>query len=73
MERGEIMNALEEADRILEMLASREMSEEEIYENTALSRETAQILIEFLASVGLVTKEGVCIKLTDSGRKFLEL
>jgi len=64
---------LEKLDRVLELLAERERTFEELKAETSLSDETLNLVIDFFLAHDFATKDNNRIRLTDSGRKFLEL
>jgi len=64
---------LEKLDRVLELLAERERTLEELKAETSLSEETLNLVIDFFVAHDFATKDNNCIRLTDSGRKLLEL
>ena len=64
---------LEKLDRVLELLAERERTFEELKAETSLSVETLNLVIDFFVAHDFATKDNNRIRITDSGRKFLEL
>ena len=64
---------LEKLDRVLELLAERERTFEELKAETSLSDETLNLVIDFFLAHDFATKDNNRIRITDSGRKFLEL
>jgi len=64
---------LEELDRVLELLAERERTLEELKAETSLSEETLNLVIEFFVAYDFASRDNNRIRLTDSGRKLLEL
>jgi len=64
---------LEKLDRVLELLAERERTFEELKAETSHSDETLNLVIDFFLAHDFATKDNDCIRITDSGRKFLEL
>ena len=64
---------LEKLDRVLELLAERERPLEELKAETSLSEETLNLIIDFFVACDFATRDKDRIKLTDRGRKFLEL
>ena len=64
---------LEKLDRVLELLAERERTFEELKAETSLSDELLNLVIDFLVAHDFATKDNNRIRITDSGRKFLEL
>ena len=64
---------LEKLDRVLELLAERERTFEELKAETSLSDETLNLVIDFFVAHDFATKDDNRIRITDSGRKFLEL
>ena len=65
--------ALEKLDRMLELLAEKERTFDELKAETSLSEETLNAVIDFFVAHDFATKDGDCIRITDSGRKLLEL
>jgi len=64
---------LEKLDRVLELLAERERTFDELKAETSLSEETLNLVIDFFLAHDFATKDNNRIRITDSGRKFLEL
>ena len=64
---------LEKLDRVLELLAERERTLEELKAKTSLSEETLNLVIDFFVAHDFAAREDNRIRLTDSGRKLLEL
>jgi len=64
---------LEKLDRVLELLAERERTFDELKAETSLSDETLNLVIDFFVAHDFATKDNNRIRLTDSGRKLLEL
>jgi len=64
---------LEKLDRVLELLAERERTFDELKAETSLSDETLNLVIDFFLAHDFATKDNNRIRITDSGRKFLEL
>ena len=64
---------LEKLDRVLELLAERERTLEELKAETSLSEETLNLVIEFFVAYDFASRDNNRIRLTDSGRKLLEL
>ena len=64
---------LEKLDRVLELLSERERTLEELKAKTSLSDETLNLVIDFFVAHDFAAKDNNRIRLTDSGRKFLEL
>jgi len=64
---------LEELDRVLELLAERERTLEELKAETSLSEETLNLVIDFFVAYDFASRDNNRIRLTDSGRKLLEL
>jgi len=64
---------LEKLDRVLELLAERERIFEELKAETSLSDETLNLVIDFFVAYDFASRDNNRIRLTDSGRKFLEL
>ena len=64
---------LEKLDRVLELLAERERTFEELKAETSHSDETLNLVIDFFLAHDFATKDNNRIRITDSGRKFLEL
>jgi len=64
---------LEKLDRVLELLAERERTFDELKAETSLSEETLNLVIDFFVAHDFATKDDNRIRITDSGRKFLEL
>jgi len=64
---------LEKLDRVLELLAERERTFDELKAETSLSDETLNLVIDFFVAHDFATKDDNRIRITDSGRKFLEL
>jgi len=64
---------LEKLDRVLELLAERERTFDELKAETSLSNETLNLVIDFFVAHDFTTKDDNRIRITDSGRKFLEL
>ena len=64
---------LEKLDRVLELLAERERTFEELKAETSLSDETLNLVIDFFVAHDFASRDNNRIRITDSGRKFLEL
>ena len=64
---------LEKLDRVLELLAERERTLEELKAETSLSDETLNLVIDFFVAYDFAERRNNHIRLTDRGRKFLEL
>jgi len=64
---------LEKLDRVLELLAERERTFDELKAETSLSEETLNAVIDFFVAHDFAAREDNRIRLTDSGRKLLEL
>ncbi len=64
---------LEKLDRVLELLVERERTFDELKAETSLSDETLNLVIDFFLAHDFATKDNNRIRITDSGRKFLEL
>ena len=64
---------LEKLDRVLELLAERERTFEELKAETSLSEETLNLVIDFFVAYDFAERRNNRIRLTDTGRKFLEL
>jgi len=64
---------LEKLDRVLELLAERERTLEELKTETSLSDETLNLVIDFFVAHDFAERRNNHIRLTDRGRKFLEL
>jgi len=64
---------LEKLDRVLELLAERERTFDELKAETSLSDETLNLVIDFFVAHDFATKDDNRIRITDRGRKFLEL
>jgi len=64
---------LEKLDRVLELLAERERTFDELKAETSLSDETLNLVIDFFVAHDFATKDDNRIRITDSGRKLLEL
>ena len=64
---------LEKLDRMLELLAERERTFEELKAETSLSEETLNAVIDFFVAYDFAERRNNHIRLTDRGRKFLEL
>ena len=65
---------LEKLDRVLELLAERERTLKELKAETSLSDETLNLVIDFFVAHDFAArKDNNRIRLTDKGRKFLEL
>jgi len=54
-------------------LAERERIFEELKAETSLSDETLNLVIDFFVAYDFASRDNNRIRLTDSGRKFLEL
>jgi len=68
-----VRKMLEKLDRVLELLAERERIFEELKAETSLSDETLNLVIDFFVAYDFASRDNNRIRLTDSGRKFLEL
>ena len=64
---------LEKLDRVLELLAERERTFDELKAETSLSDETLNLVIDFFVAYDFAERRNNHIRLTDRGRKFLEL
>ena len=64
---------LEKLDRVLELLAERERTLEELKTETSLSDETLNLVIDFFVAYDFAERRNNHIRPTDRGRKFLEL
>jgi len=64
---------LEKLDRVLELLSERERTLKELKAETSLSDETLNLVIDFFVAHDFAAREDNHIRLTDRGRKFLEL
>ena len=64
---------LEKLDRVLELLAERERTFEELKAETSLSDETLNLVIDFFVAHDFASRDNNRIRITDSGRKLLEL
>jgi len=64
---------LEKLDRVLELLSERERTLKELKAETPLSEETLNLVIDFFVAHDFAAREDNRIRLTDSGRKLLEL
>jgi len=64
---------LEKLDRVLELLVERERTFDELKAETSLSDELLNLVIDFFVAHDFATKDNNLIRITDSGRKFLEL
>ena len=64
---------LEKLDRVLELLAERERTFEELKAGTSLSDETLNLVIDFFVAHDFASRDNNRIRITDSGRKLLEL
>lgn len=68
-----MIEMLEKLDKVLELLAERERTFEELKAKTSLSDETLRLVINFFVAYDFATKDNDRIRITDSGRKLLEL
>jgi len=64
---------LEKLDRVLELLAERERTFDELKAETSLSDETLNLVIDFFVAHDFASRDNNRIRITDSGRKLLEL
>ena len=64
---------LEKLDRVLELLSERERTLKELKAETSLSDETLNLVIDFFVAYDFASRDNNRIRITDSGRKFLEL
>ena len=66
-------DVLEKLDKVLELLAERERTFEELKAETSLSDEMLQLVINFFVAHDFAVQDDNRIRITDSGRKLLEL
>mgnify|MGYP000002779779 FL=1 len=65
--------ALEKLDRMLELLAEKERTFDELKAETSLSEETLNAVIDFFVAHNFAERRNDHIRITESGRKLLEL
>jgi len=68
-----VRKMLEKLDRVLELLAERERNFDELKAETSLSDELLNLVIDFFVAHDFAERRNDHIRITDSGRKLLEL